>query len=766
MGNGSNLKLSCYLTLTLAAVCLGFADMYFLTWIPWCLAIVMGAFALAWRNEGRRYLSEPAANTLGLLIAFGMLWWIIFQLPHSEEELSAAGVPWPAGLLPHLGPLLMILTAVKLFRPKKVADFWGLQILGIMMVTLASVLAGELEHGVWAFLYLVCALWCLADFYGRKSSLANASVRSEEEGSLFAGEAGTRLSGTEGWRRRAWSATRWSFAIAGLGGAIFLVLPRHGGVQWVPHKLTTTTNSRQLTGFDAGMDLNRTGKVELSDMIAFEVNAIDSSGRAASLPESIYWRGETLEFYRNGRWQTSSLSYEVLPDFLEELADPNDALRQVSLWTPEVLGSRQPRIRPEGLPAHCDYLSIRALPSLGGNLVLAEPIDIEAGVGLMPHIGERESRSGLFAYLEGTDTIQAQGRRATHTYGQVIDPKASMTTQPARRIQTRYLQTMLAQKPVAEMVDLSKQLLARIGGLKDTERILDERGNVPPEHRVRVAQALARHFSSSGEYLYTLNRRRVDPTVDPNVDFLRNVKEGHCERYASGLALTLRSLGIPCRIVRGFRGYEVGEDDVTRVRLNQAHSWVQALTPRAAEPGYDWLLLDPTPSQEAAQDRWQIVSDWCNEILRSARTAFRINVLEYNSEQQGANLQLWWEALHDNLSTALSIAGTAFFLGGAAVAWRRRRSLQDWSIRWTARRRKSRTPWLDEALTLIAKRSGRTLAAQETLREFAAALPEPELAEPFAVLVEQAQSVQFGGHVLAETDRAAIAASLMRLQSP
>ena len=38
------------------------------------------------------------------------------------------------------------------------------------------------------------------------------------------------------------------------------------------------------------------------------------------------------------------------------------------------------------------------------------------------------------------------------------------------------------------------------------------------------------------------------------MDFLVNVKQGHCERFASALALMLRSQGIPSRVVVGFRG--------------------------------------------------------------------------------------------------------------------------------------------------------------------------------------------------------------------
>src|SRR5436190_16841357 len=92
--------LSCYWTLGLATVCLGFAEMFFLGWMVWFLPATLVLVGLAWRYEGRWQLSESAANSIGVLIAFGMLGWIVFQLPRNDEDLLAAGVPWPAGLLP------------------------------------------------------------------------------------------------------------------------------------------------------------------------------------------------------------------------------------------------------------------------------------------------------------------------------------------------------------------------------------------------------------------------------------------------------------------------------------------------------------------------------------------------------------------------------------------------------------------------------------------------------------------------------------------
>jgi hypothetical protein len=81
------------------------------------------------------------------------------------------------------------------------------------------------------------------------------------------------------------------------------------------------------------------------------------------------------------------------------------------------------------------------------------------------------------------------------------------------------------------------------------------------------------------------------PVADPLANFLFERKQGHCEYFASSMAVMLRTLGIPSRVVNGFRSDEF--NDVTGnyvVRAKNAHSWVEAYF-----PGYGWVTFDPTP---------------------------------------------------------------------------------------------------------------------------------------------------------------------------
>jgi hypothetical protein len=90
---------------------------------------------------------------------------------------------------------------------------------------------------------------------------------------------------------------------------------------------------------------------------------------------------------------------------------------------------------------------------------------------------------------------------------------------------------------------------------------------------------------------YTLNINIGGP--DPLAEFLFDVREGHCEYFATAMVVMLRSLGIPARIVNGFQMGEYNDiNHLFTVRESDAHSWVEAYFPRTNS----WIEFDPTPA--------------------------------------------------------------------------------------------------------------------------------------------------------------------------
>jgi hypothetical protein len=79
---------------------------------------------------------------------------------------------------------------------------------------------------------------------------------------------------------------------------------------------------------------------------------------------------------------------------------------------------------------------------------------------------------------------------------------------------------------------------------------------------------------------------------DPLADFLLNVRAGHCEYFATAMAVMLRTQGISTRIVNGFLPGEFNEAaGAFTVRQSDAHSWVEVYFPETRS----WVAFDPTP---------------------------------------------------------------------------------------------------------------------------------------------------------------------------
>lgn len=105
-------------------------------------------------------------------------------------------------------------------------------------------------------------------------------------------------------------------------------------------------------------------------------------------------------------------------------------------------------------------------------------------------------------------------------------------------------------------------------------------------------------YLSSDNYLYTLRIPELskDHPVD---DFILNVKRGHCELYASALALMVRSLEIPARLANGYRGGTFDPSDrAYTVTQDMAHVWVEVYF-----PNYGWVIFDPSPKSDELDDR-------------------------------------------------------------------------------------------------------------------------------------------------------------------
>jgi protein-glutamine gamma-glutamyltransferase len=111
-----------------------------------------------------------------------------------------------------------------------------------------------------------------------------------------------------------------------------------------------------------------------------------------------------------------------------------------------------------------------------------------------------------------------------------------------------------------------------------------------------IVAAVQKYFHSD---LFTYSEK---PKVSeyPLETFVTETHTGYCQQFSGSMALMLRMLGIPARVVSGFApGTPVTDaPGEYRVRDYDAHAWVEVYF-----PGIGWVTFDPTPPLSPASSQ-------------------------------------------------------------------------------------------------------------------------------------------------------------------
>jgi protein-glutamine gamma-glutamyltransferase len=264
------------------------------------------------------------------------------------------------------------------------------------------------------------------------------------------------------------------------------------------------------------------------------------------------------------------------------------------------------------------------------------------------------------------------------------------------------------------------------------------------------------------DYAYSLELPRQAP-ADPLADFLFVRKKGYCEYFASAMAVMLRTLSIPSRVVTGFQsGVFNPMTGAQLVRASDAHSWVEAWI-----EGSGWTTFDPTPADPQAPppdltgiSMWMDAADqfWRNWVV--SYDLPRQSALAVRIRQGGETLGL--PALSAWISTlgaaARRIAGSHrawMFVGAVCGAiltfaiWSVVRNL--WLRRAEVRRLERGEGHPSDATMLyrrmlgLLERRGFPKPAHATPSEFARALPVSEMSMLVEDLTSAYNRFRFGG---------------------
>ncbi len=198
------------------------------------------------------------------------------------------------------------------------------------------------------------------------------------------------------------------------------------------------------------------------------------------------------------------------------------------------------------------------------------------------------------------------------------------------------------------------------GGSAPIRQFVIEKAGEPGPERSPEAVARAFELELRTQFSYSLEipmRGRA-----PVEDFLFRQRRGHCEAFATVMAIALREVGIPTRLVTGFLGAETGLFGHTWVvRGKNAHAWVEAW----CGPERGWVVFDPTPAAgRPALER----ASWLS-ALRNAGEDVELFydrwVLSFGESDQG-DLVRWVRDASENVGSWLSAAARPF----AHLRWR------------------------------------------------------------------------------------------------
>ncbi len=156
------------------------------------------------------------------------------------------------------------------------------------------------------------------------------------------------------------------------------------------------------------------------------------------------------------------------------------------------------------------------------------------------------------------------------------------------------------------------------------------------------------------------------PNGEPVVDFLLRTRQGHCEYFASALALMMRAEGIPARLATGSLGGEIGPfSSEILVRGGNLHAWVEADV-----DGSGFRVFDPTPA--AGRPSLTTVSIWkkITQVGNEVEFFYDRNILGFSSVEQVQLIELG-RSLVSKLETAARrprIPRAALILAAALIA--------------------------------------------------------------------------------------------------
>ena len=499
---------------------------------------------------------------------------------------------------------------------------------------------------------------------------------------------------------------------------MFFMLPRVGGAGFGSNQ----NGISALTGFSNKVTLGEIGRIQQNDEVVMRVRIENKNAKSL---HGLRWRGIALDAFDNKSWKQSKQNY--FEPYLK--SESGFFLLNFSSGKNETL-------------IQTIYLEPIDTPVL---FTLPRPMVVQGSFEIL----KKDSEGGISFQRNGFERISYK----VHSDGYV--PSAELL----RKDNGSY-----TADEYAKYLQLPEDLDERIGNL--ASQIAETKAN-----RYDKARAIEEYLQT--QFGYTLEQKASGE--QPVADFLFNVKEGHCEYFASAMVLMLRTQGIAARVVNGFQQGEYNETaDIFVVKQKNAHSWVEVYFPKEKS----WVTFDPTPFAgqnfvgdtagifgslgsyiEALETFWiQYFVAFDDQEQRSLFRSVKDGFSDFQSnlsswlESFRTTFQAWWAEVRGDKgfqASAWAIAYGAGVLAGIIFGFwffrwllRRIKSLEIWRklIDWLKRKKqKSIVEFYEQMQKILAKR-GFQRESHQTPLEFAFALNMPEAVK----ITEKYNRVRFG----------------------
>ncbi len=506
----------------------------------WLGALFLAAVAGSWFWEaprvdfGRWELPWNIA-TLSLLAIVG------FQAANDGSLLSAGVV------------FILFLLVNKLYNRRTSRDYLQLYVLSFMQLVAGTAVDVDITYGLQFVLYVVFGTWTLILFHLKREMEDNFLLKYGDSLQGRPVQVERVLNSRKLVGGRFLLATSSISLVVFLGSTlVFVMFPRIGFGLFFKKQRPGIL----MTGFSDRVELGQFGTVKDDPTVVMRVEFPDlpSGGYRTG-----YWRGVSFDHYDGRRW-TKSHTGERPP--LQRAARGRYAL-----------GPAPPAEQVVTQEIYLEPMETHVLFALARPHAFGLP---DAGLG--QGLGQAPRR--LFRDAEG-DVLYAQADELAFRYQAFSGPDEAPPGAwhlPLADYRLRLAGTAIARRYLQLPDDLDPEVTRLAAGLIAGATTLGE-----------AVDRIEAHLRTNYAYSLALESGRGRPPLE---DFLFDQKKGHCEYFATALAVLLRTQGIAARNVNGFLGGRFNTfGNYLAVSQGDAHSWVEVYVPEGG-----WITRDATPA--------------------------------------------------------------------------------------------------------------------------------------------------------------------------